>query len=128
MPPQTVRRLDDALRALSVGSPALQYIGTRSLPDVTVCEQACLFRDVTLIIGAHGQELVNAVWMRRGSAMLELAGGGGERWWYRQLCRGAGIHYSALPSIDTGTDAFKEAVLAAAQAAAVAITQQNQRL
>ena len=137
MPPETVRRLDSALRAMSsstsgrtdagtgtgtgVRVPKLEYLGTRSLSNVTVCQQACLFRDVTLAIGAHGQELVNAVWMPPGSAVLELAAGertGTGRWWYSELCRGAGIRHSALPSIAPGVGAFEEAVRAAAAAVA----------
>ena len=73
-------------------------------------------------VGAHPNIVgfFGAIWEApRFWLVLELAAGertGTGRWWYSELCRGAGIRHSALPSIAPGVGAFEEAVRAAAAA------------
>ena len=92
----------------------IRYAGSRSLRAATLCEQVCTFSRLSIIVGAHGQELVNVVWMGgglRGMAVVELAHEG--QYWYKDLCRLKGAAHVPLPGVDPSEADFAGALAAA---------------
>jgi capsular polysaccharide biosynthesis protein len=59
-------------------------------------EQVATFSEAQLVVGPHGAGLANALFMPKGSAMLELHHTGSRRPYYRRLADSVGIRYQAL--------------------------------
>jgi Glycosyltransferase 61 len=63
---------------------------------LTFTEQVATFASADVIVGPHGAGLANALFMPRGSTMLELHHANFGRPWYRRLAETLGLRYEAL--------------------------------
>ena len=73
---------------------AINFVGTSYLEEASVADQVCIFSDVSILVGVHGQALANMLWMEPGSVLIELMHT--EQWWYSDLARAKGIHFVGL--------------------------------
>jgi len=99
-----VARRDAARRALANENAIEVALAARGFATVaatalTIAEQAALFRDAALIVGAHGAALTNLLWTRRGGpALVELHRADYLNRCYTRLAQAKGLRYAALVS------------------------------
>eukprot|EP00756_Hemistasia_phaeocysticola_P056727 Hpha_TRINITY_DN3321_c0_g1::TRINITY_DN3321_c0_g1_i1::g.172316::m.172316 len=68
--PRGMAELADSLRE---AFPSVRVVVTRPAENLTVAEQVKLFHRADMVIGPHGANLANVMWMRSGTTGLEVA-------------------------------------------------------
>jgi hypothetical protein len=92
------RHLPNHAEIVSRVEVALGNCLSRRLEHAQLAEQIALFEAADVVIAQHGAALSNVVWMRPGSAVLEIAPGigGTRRPHFELLARSRGVRYAAL--------------------------------
>ena len=95
-------------------SQTITYLGLTYLEDATFAEQVCMFAEVSILIGVHGQALANLLWMEPGSTVVELMHTG--QWWYSDLAAAKGVRFIGLLGNPPEPVAFQSALASAVRA------------
>ncbi len=93
----------DRIAALHLrgGGPRLeiQLVPTTIVKTHTFLEQAAMFHSFDILFGAHGANLANLMWMRRGAHVIEVMSGPDGNMCYFRLCGHLGlVHHLLLHS------------------------------
>ena len=68
-----------------------------TLEDMTLVEQAALFRQAELVVAPHGAGLTNVVFGRAPCSVIELVMDHYQHWGFRRLAALAGLDYDCVP-------------------------------